>query len=255
MTGCSLGPEYQATACERNDNHGELGASVEALNPLSYLPLVRSIAGQILRTLPKQVELEDLVQAGVLGLLDAFRKYDQSKEIKFSSYAHFRIRGAILDSLRCNDWCPRELRRKARRFRQTEHSLVAELGRAAEAEEVAAEMSMPLNEYNALRSQIHSATVGSLEEFLEVDDGSARQTVADLRQAPVTDELIRRQREERMADFMQKLPEREKSVLTLYYFEELTMKEIAAVLEVGESRVSQIHSAAVERLRRAMAGC
>jgi RNA polymerase sigma factor FliA len=221
---------------------------------LEQLPQVRFLARRIHERLPRHVPLEDLVHAGVLGLIDALNKFDRSKHVQFGSYAKFRIRGAILDSLREMDWGPRELRRKARRIEEAQRKLSMELSRAPTEVEVAGELNMELREFQQLLSELDGLEVGSLH--LESPWGGKDEDLCDyLPSAPEDTPFFRCMRSE-MKEILTRavadLPEKEQQVLALYYFEELTMKEVGAILGIGESRVSQIHSLAVVRLRARM---
>jgi RNA polymerase sigma factor for flagellar operon FliA len=218
---------------------------------LEQLPQVRYLARRIHERLPRHVPLEDLVHAGVIGLIDALNKFDRSKHVLFASYAKFRIRGAILDSLREMDWGPRELRRKARRVEEAERKLSLELSRAPTEVEVAKELNIELREFQHLLTELDGLEVGSLH--LESPwDGKDEDLCDYLPNAPEDTPFFRCMRSEMkelLARVVGELPEKEQQVLALYYFEELTMKEVGAVLGIGESRVSQIHSLAVVRLR------
>jgi len=218
---------------------------------LDQLPQVRYLARRIHERLPRHVPLEDLVHAGVIGLIDALNKFDRSKHVQFGSYAKFRIRGAMLDSLREMDWGPRDLRRKGRRVEEAERKLSLNLSRAPTELEVAAELNLELREFQQLLTELDGLEVGSLH--LESPwDGKEEDLCDYLPNAPEDTPFFRCMRSEMkelLARAVADLPEKEQQVLALYYFEELTMKEVGAVLGIGESRVSQIHSLAVVRLR------
>jgi len=218
---------------------------------MEQLPQVRYLARRIHERLPRHVPLEDLIHAGVIGLIDALNKFDRSKHVQFGSYAKFRIRGAILDSLREMDWGPRELRRKARSVEEAERKLSMELSRAPTEVEVAKELNLELKEFQQLLTELDGLEVGSLH--LESPwDGKDEDLCDYLPSAPEDTPFFRCMRSEMkelLARVVSELPEKEQQVLALYYFEELTMKEVGAVLGIGESRVSQIHSLAVVRLR------
>jgi len=221
---------------------------------LEHLPTVRYLARRIHERLPQHVELDDLISAGVVGLIDAFSKFDHTKKVQFKSYAQFRIRGAILDSLRTLDWSPRELRRKGRAVEEAIRSVTQRLGRAPNEQEIAAEMELSLNDFQTLLGDLKGLEIGSLH--MERTEDSGDQELAYVPGAPDEDPLFRclkGELKQRLTDAIDELPERERLVLTLYYYEELTMKEIGLTLGVVESRVSQIHSAAVLRLRVALA--
>ncbi len=223
---------------------------------LEQLPQVKYIARRIHERLPQHVPFDDLVHAGIVGLIDAMHKFNPEKKVRFASYAKFRIRGAILDSLREMDWSPRDLRRKARRLETTMQKLQTELGHSATEPELALAMGMTLEEFQHLLDEIRGLEVGSLqieslEDGRETDLGQTLPGPADLDPLFV---CMQGERRERLADAIAGLPAREQQVLSLYYQEELTMKEVGAVLGVGESRVSQIHSMAVARLRASLEG-
>lgn len=218
---------------------------------MEQLPQVRYIARRIHERLPQHVPLEDIVHSGVVGLIDALNKFDAKKHVQFASYAKHRIRGAILDSLRELDWSPRELRRKARMLDQAQAKLGSELGRSATEQELAVELGMELQEFQQLLGEIDSLDITSFSS--ESPEDGREQDVSDSVAAPENENPFQRCVESELRHLLIKavneLPERERQVLTLYYYEELTMKEVGAVLGVGESRVSQIHSLAMSRLR------
>ncbi len=218
---------------------------------LEQLPQVKYIARRIHDRLPQHVPFDDLLHAGIVGLMDAMRKYDPTKNVRFSSYAKFRIRGAILDSLRDMDWSPRDLRRKARRLETTMQKLQTELGRSASEPELAQAMDMDLEDFQHMLDEIRGLEVGSLQ-IESLEDGRETDLGETIPGPANQDPLLlclQGERKQILADAIAQLPEREQQVLALYYQEELTMKEVGAVLGVGESRVSQIHSVAVARLR------
>lgn len=220
------------------------------------LPQVRYIARRIHERLPRHVPFEDLVHAGVVGLMDALQKFDLGKRVQFGSYAKYRIRGAILDSLRELDWSPRDLRRQARSVEQAHDRLRLQLGRYPSEPELAHELAMPLCELQKLLGEINSLEIGTLRTISPRDgkeEDLSDRLLACRDDSPFT-ECLNLEMKELMARAIQELPERERQVLSLYYFKELTMKEIGALMGVGESRVSQIHSVAVSRLRAVVAG-
>jgi RNA polymerase sigma factor for flagellar operon FliA len=222
---------------------------------MEHLPTVRYLARRIHERLPQHVELDDLISAGVVGLIDAFSKFDHTKQVQFKSYAQFRIRGAILDSLRTLDWSPRELRRKGRAVEEAIRTATHKLGRVPAENEIAREMDLGLNDYQQLLGELKGLEIGSLH--MERTEDSGDEELAYLPSSPDDDPLFRcmqGEMKQRLIDAIEELPEKERMVLTLYYYEELTMKEIGLTLGVVESRVSQIHSSAVVRLRTALAG-
>lgn len=215
---------------------------------------VRWIARRIHERLPQHVELDDLIGAGTIGLLDAAEKFDPAKNVRFRSYAQFRIRGAILDSLRMLDWSPRELRRKGRLVEETVRHLSSQLGRAPSEPEVAQALGMPLEDYQQLLGELKGLEIGTLHA--ERGEESGEEELAYLPNPEEEDPLflcLKSEMKERLAAAIDQLPERERLVVTLYYYEEMTMKEIGMVLGVVESRVSQIHSSAVIHLRARLA--
>ena len=220
---------------------------------LEHLPIVRYLARRIHERLPQHVDMEDLVSAGVVGLMDAFSKFDPEKKVQFRSYAQFRIRGAILDSLRTLDWSPRELRRKGRAVEEAIRVLTARLGRAPGDAEVAAEMGLDLEAYQQLLGELKGLEIGTLH--IERNEESGEEELAYVPGRPEEDPLFRCLRgelEERLTEAIANLPERERLVMTLYYYEEMTMREIGLAMGVVESRVSQIHASAVMHLRAAL---
>jgi RNA polymerase sigma factor for flagellar operon FliA len=221
---------------------------------MEHLPTVRYLARRIHERLPQHVELDDLISAGVVGLIDAFSKFDHGKKVQFKSYAQFRIRGAILDSLRTLDWSPRELRRKGRAVEEAIRTVTHRIGKAPSEQEIAAEMKVTLSEYQVLLGDLKGLEIGSLH--VERSEDSGDEELSYIPGAPEDDPLFRclkGEMKQRLTDAIDELPERERMVLTLYYYEELTMKEIGLTLGVVESRVSQIHSSAVVRLRASLA--
>jgi len=235
------------------------GAQIPALTGeqervlLEHLPIVRFLARRIHERLPQHVDIEDLVSAGVVGLMDAFSKFDPEKKVQFRSYAQFRIRGAILDSLRTLDWSPRELRRKGRAVEEAIRLLTSRLGHAPNEAEVAEEMTLGLDEYQQLLGDLKGLEIGTLH--IERNEDSGEEELAYLPGRPDEDPLflcLRGELEERLGEAIAHLPDRERLVMTLYYYEEMTMREIGLALGVVESRVSQVHASAVVHLRAAL---
>jgi len=220
---------------------------------LEHLPIVRFLARRIHERLPQHVDIEDLVSAGVVGLMDAFAKFDPNKKVQFRSYAQFRIRGAILDSLRTLDWSPRELRRKGRAVEEAIRVLTARMGRAPQETEVAVEMELSLENYQQLLGDLKGLEIGTLH--MERNEDSGEEELAYIPGRPDEDPLFRCLRGElveRLSEAITGLPDRERLVMTLYYYEEMTMREIGLALGVVESRVSQLHASAVVHLRAAL---
>src|SRR5580658_6626140 len=220
---------------------------------LDHLPVVRFIARRIHERLPQHVDIEDLVSAGVVGLMDAFSKFDATKKVQFRSYAQFRIRGAILDSLRTLDWSPRELRRKGRAVEEAIRVLTQRMGRAPGEVEVAAEMTLSLDQYQQLLGDLKGLEIGTLH--MERNEDSGEEELAYIPGKPEDDPLfhcLRGELEGRLSEAITNLPDRERLVMTLYYYEEMTMREIGLALGVVESRVSQVHASAVMHMRGAL---
>ena len=218
---------------------------------LEQLPQVRYIARRIHDRLPQHVSVDDLIHAGILGLMDAIEKYDPGKNVQFKSYAKFRIRGSILDSLRELDWSPRELRKRARQIEEAHRNIRAAKNRPATEPEVADVLEMSLEDYQQLLGEIRGLDLGSLQAEAG-ETGREDEVVTALPTPPELDPFaltVRAETKHLLAQAVRDLNEKERQVLALYYFEELTMKEVGAVLGVGESRVSQIHSAALIRVR------
>jgi RNA polymerase sigma factor for flagellar operon FliA len=214
------------------------------------LPEVRYIARRIHDRLPSHVSFDDLVHAGILGLIDAVDKFDASKNVQLKSYAHFRIRGAILDSLREMDWGPRQLRRQARQIEDATRELSAELGRSPSELEIAQRLGLSLAAFQQLLGELRGLDLGSLQA--QSEDGRSEDTVAAITTRPEDDPFqvtMRAEMRHILAQAIGELDEKEQQVLGLYYQEELTMKEVGMILDIGESRVSQIHTAALLRLR------
>src|SRR5690554_2622810 len=215
-----------------------------------YLPLVRRQALSMQVRLPASVELDDLIQAGTVGLLEAVGRFDASQGASFTTFASQRIRGAMLDELRSRDWLPRSVRRNARMVDEAVRRLEQQLGRAAEEHEIATELDIELEEYRQLLSDTNSGNLLPFEMLME--EGSEPGIYDASRDTPLQ-QFLAAEKRERLVKGIEALPEREKLLMTLYYQEELNLKEIGAVLGVTESRVSQLHSQAVSRLRARLA--
>lgn len=222
---------------------------------LRYMSVVKYIAGRMAIHVPPSVEMNDLVGWGLLGLLDAVDKYDYRQEVKFTTYASIRIRGAILDQIRSLDWAPRSLRSMARRVGAAREKLRHQRGAEPGLDEIAREMGVDPAVVEDTVCQLQTAQVLSLDDYLPAGDSAAvrRVEVTGHVGAPNPEEAARaRERQERLVEAILHLPDQQQKVLNLYYYEELTLKEIGAVLEVSESRVCQIHGAAMKQLRRIM---
>lgn len=216
-----------------------------------HAPLVKKIALHLMARLPASVQLEDLMQAGMIGLLEAAQRYSSTKGATFETYAGIRIRGAMVDEIRKGDWVPRSVHRNARRISQAIKAVEDRVGREAQDQEVADELGMELSEYHASLSDANSGRLFSLDELNE--SGELPLEEAEASDNPL-DDITSAAFKRSLAQAIEELPEREKLVLSLYYQEELNLKEIGAVLGVSESRVSQIHSQAALRLRGRLTG-
>jgi RNA polymerase sigma factor for flagellar operon FliA len=219
-----------------------------------HLPMVQFIARRIHERLPQHVPVDDLYSAGVLGLLDAFARFDPSKQVQFSTYAQFRVRGAILDSLRTVDWSPRALRRKGRAVEQAIQTLTAQFHRSPTEIEIAHQLHIDLPAYQQLLGELSGLEIGTLYSGRSEDSGE--EDLVYMPSRPEDDPLfcyLGAEMRQRLTEAITDLPERERLVMTLYYYEETTMKEIGIILGVVESRVSQIHASAVLHLRSRLA--
>jgi RNA polymerase sigma factor for flagellar operon FliA len=220
---------------------------------LHYAPLVKFVAGRVAAGLPQNIEQSDLVSYGIFGLIDAIDKFDPGRGYKFETYAISRIKGAIIDELRSIDWVPRSVRAKARSIERAYSKLENELRRSPEDREVAAELGMSEEELAGILSQISFVGIVALDELLSASaDRSGGATVGDTIADRAHDPVEAFESEEMrhvLADAIQRMPDRERLVLTLYYYEGLTLAEIGAVLGVTESRVCQIHTKAIFQLR------
>jgi len=223
------------------------------------IPLVRFTIERM--TVPQNrswLDIDDLVTAGIIGLIDALEKFDHKLGGKFSTYAFFRIRGAVLDEMRSMDWVPRSVRQKTRELEHAYELLESKLHRPITDQDLCKQLGLSLKQYHAMLSEINVPPIVSLEELLEDREKKRRDVIAAETNGPSRNygsafaELAAKESREILARMIERLPEKERMVLTLYYYEELTMKEIAVILEVTESRVCQIHGQAVTHLRAAM---
>jgi len=220
---------------------------------LKYAPLVKYVAGKISMGMPQSIEFEDLVSYGIFGLLDAINKFDPSRGIKFKTYAMTRIRGAIFDELRSIDWIPRSIRQKAKQIEQVIAELENKLGRTVEDEEIAKELGITNEEFQNLLNKLSGTSMLSLNDVWYLGDDNDELSILETLEAPENmnpDILLEKEEiKEYIIDAIKKLPDKEKKVIVLYYYEDLTLKEIGEVLDVTESRVSQLHTKAIMRLR------
>jgi len=222
---------------------------------VAYAPLVKFIAGRMAAGLPAHVDEGDLVSYGLIGLISAIERYEPQRQIKFETFAVARIKGAIIDELRSLDWVPRSVRSRAREVERVHAKLEAELQRTPTEEEMAAEMEMDVEEFRNVLLEIANSSVLALDDLWSFadPDGSGQLTMLDTLEDPnaADPEVEARAAEvkDRLADAIEALPERERLVIALYYYENLTLREIGEVLGVTESRVSQLHTKAVLALR------
>ncbi len=218
-----------------------------------YAPLVKYVAGKIALGMPQNVEFDDLVGFGVFGLFDAIDKFDPGKHVKFKTYAVTRIRGAIFDELRTIDWVPRSVRQKAREVEDTVRHLESSLGRSASDDEIASAMEMNVKDFQQMMLKISGTSLLSLHDIWYTGEDNDKISIAESIESPGSlnpDTIVEKEEIKRViVAAIKELPEKEKKVLVLYYYEDLTLKEIGEVLEVTESRVSQLHTKAIMRLR------
>jgi RNA polymerase sigma factor for flagellar operon FliA len=224
---------------------------------LTYAPLVKFVAGRLGATLPSHVDEQDLVSYGLLGLIGAIERFDPSREIKFETYAIARIKGAIIDELRSLDWVPRSVRTRARQIERAIAELERTLMRAPTDEEIAAKVGLTGEELEDSLTEISRTSIAALDEIWSPAGGdqiSLIDTIEDESGPNPEVSLEQTELKEALGEAISRLPEREKLVVTLYYYEELTLREIGEVLGVTESRVSQLHTKAVLRLKARLSG-
>ncbi|MGI8845886.1 MAG: RNA polymerase sigma factor WhiG [Thermoleophilaceae bacterium] len=226
---------------------------------VAYSPLVKYVAGRMSSGLPSHVEEADLISYGLLGLISAIERFDLEREIRFETFAITRIKGSIIDELRSLDWVPRSVRAKAREIERANAKLEHKLHRAPNDEEMARELDSTVEEFQESLIKISNSSVVALDELWTVSDSSGDQvslldTIQDENAADPAQEMDLTDMKDRLADAIARLPEREKLVVALYYYENLTLREIGEVLGVTESRVSQLHTKAVLRLKSRLQG-
>jgi RNA polymerase sigma factor FliA len=226
---------------------------------VAYSPLVKYVSGRMASGLPAHVEEADLISYGLVGLISAIQRFEPEREIKFETYAITRIKGAIIDELRSLDWVPRSVRSRAREIEKANAKLEHKLQRAPTDEEMAAELGLEVEGFQEALLQISNSTVAALDELWTVSDASGDQvslldTIQDPDAPDPAQVMDATDMKDRVADAIARLPEREKLVVALYYYENLTLREIGEVLGVTESRVSQLHTKAVLRLRGRLTG-
>lgn len=219
---------------------------------LSHLPLVKYLVGRISSKLPPHLDQQDLMSVAVIGLITAAERFDPRRGILFKTFAEKRVMGSIMDELRAQDWLPRTLREKYKRLEHEFSVLEQKLGRNPSSEEVAAAMGMDLQKYFQLMEEVHSLSFMSLEDFHEDDEGSPfgfLNFLSDNGTENPQNQMMAKQLLQVLGDAIESLPEKERLVVTLYYYEELNLKEIGEIMNLTESRISQLHSQAVIRLK------
>ncbi len=224
---------------------------------LAFSPLVKYVAGRMSTGLPAHVEESDLISYGLLGLISAIERFDPGREIKFETFAMTRIKGSIIDELRSLDWVPRSVRAKAREIERANSKLEHQLHRAPTDQEVADEIGMTMEDFQEALTRISNSSVIALDELWTLSDASGDQvslldTIEDPDAVDPAQAMDVTETKDRLAESIARLPEREKLVVALYYYENLTLREIGEVLGVTESRVSQLHTKAVLRLKSAL---
>ena len=239
----------QAAQKKPTEDHEERETLIE-----DYIPLVKYLAHRISVKLPNHVEIDDLVNSGIIGLIDAIEKFDRSRGIKFKTYAEFRIRGAIFDGLRSLDWVPRSVRKQKKMVEQSYAHLEQKLGRHATDEELSESLGLDLSEFYKILDNLKGVNLGKFVELNNNDnqsmDGEA--AIAFIPDRSTEDPFCKFQKHELteiLGEAIRNLPDKERYVVSLYYFDELTMKEIGTVLDITESRVSQLHTKSMLRLR------
>lgn len=219
---------------------------------LEYAPLVKLVAGRLSMYLGYNVEYEDLCSYGIFGLIDAIDKFDTMKDVKFETYASLRIRGSILDQIRKMDWIPRTIRQRQRQIDTIMKEIEAAKGRPATDEEIAKGLGVSNEEYAEMQSQMKITGVVSLNEFMETGAEVPSEQTTQYRFETPEEALDKEELKQKLIEALQLLTEKEQKVVTLYYYEDLTLKEIANILEVSESRVSQLHSKALQKMKTKM---
>lgn len=222
---------------------------------VEHMRVVKYIAGRMAIHIPSNIEMDDLIGWGIMGLMDALEKFDHRQDIKFSTYASIRIRGAILDQIRSLDWAPRSLRTMARKVGSAREKLRHARGQEPSAQDIAKEIGVEEEQVEQTVAQLQTAQILSLDDYLPAEEGQGTRKYEITSNAAVpspSHAAENSERQERLVKAILQLPEQQQIVLNLYYYEELTLKEIGAVIDVTESRVCQIHSAAMKRLRKVM---
>ena len=216
---------------------------------LEYAPIVKFVAGRLAIHLGQHMDFDDLISNGIFGLIDAIEKFDMLKGVKFETYASLRIRGAIIDSVRSLDWVPRTLRQKSKKFDQVYAQLENELGRGPTDQELADRLEISLDEAKDLVRDAAVLSIISLDDYLEQNNDPPFDTASDSSEDTPEGNINRMELHSFLTEAIEKLTEKERLVVTLHYYEELTLREISKVLQVSESRISQIHSKAILRMK------
>ena len=216
---------------------------------IEYAQLVKLVAGRLSMYLGHNVEYDDLVSYGIFGLIDAIDKFDLEKNVKFETYASLRIRGSILDQIRKMDWVPRTLRQRQKQMDSAAAKIEAKEGRPATDIEIAKELNIPEEEYSGWKSEIQLANMISLDDYLEQSGDANIEPGGSQRFEQPEKAIEKEELKQMLTEAIKTLTEKECSVITLYYYEDLTLKEISQILEVSESRVSQLHSKALQKMR------
>ena len=240
-------------AYEQENQRAALATRDELI--VSHLPMVKYLVGRIASQLPLHLDREDLMSAAIVGLITAAERFDPGRGVQFKTFVEQRIRGTIMDELRAQDWLTRSVREKFKRLEREFAVLEQKLGRNPTSEEVAAAMQMEMDDYFKLLEEVHFLSVVSLDDSWEDEDGSSfglLDVLEDKAPENPLEQMMAREMVDVMADAIDALPEKERIVITLYYYEEMNLKEIGAVLSLTESRICQLHSQAVLRLRSKM---
>jgi RNA polymerase sigma factor for flagellar operon FliA len=243
----------EALSFEAQMEAGPISSQVREQIVLEHEPLIRFVVNRLAVRLPNHIDLDDLYSTGAIGLMDAIEKFDPGKGCKFKTYAEFRIKGAVLDQLRSLDWVPRSVRQKGRKLEQAYNEVEQRLGRAANEDEVADSLGLEIDKFHTMLNQVRGISIVNLEEIRGTNaDGDPAGSYADLvedvhSENPLAS-LKSMERKHVVSDTIGSLPEKERLVLSLYYYEDLNMKEIGQILGITESRVCQIHTKAASRL-------
>jgi RNA polymerase sigma factor for flagellar operon FliA len=252
-------PSMEGLLREAKEQNPEVPPLLKEQIVLEHTPLIRYIVNRIAVRLPSHIDLDDLHNTGVIGLMDAIDKYDPDKNCKFKTYAEFRIKGAILDQLRSMDWVPRSVRQKSRRLERAYGEVEQRLGRTANEDEVADSLGIQIDKFYELLNQVRGISLVNLEEIRGTNsDGDRTGTFSDIVEDVNSENpfasLKLAESKQVIADTIGTLPEKERLVISLYYYEDLNMKEIGSILGITESRVCQIHTKSVLRLRAKLKG-